>query len=103
MRLIEAFDALDKDDMVAYVHGLRAALAVYEGMKPMAEFLLEQAQEATADVSAELVALAAQVKAMLAAFPEGDPRLQQLRESPVYQQAAFLLENKPAHDGIPPS
>ncbi|MCI8554347.1 MAG: glycosyltransferase [Clostridiales bacterium] len=90
--LARAFDALDGGDPVSYIRLLREGLTLCESMRPMAEFLMKETQKTDDSSSEELAALAEQVRRLLASFPEGDPRLQQLRESPAYQQVAKLLE-----------
>ena len=90
--LTRAFDALDAGDKTEYVRCVREGLTACESMKPMAKFLMEEVKKAGDGTSEELSALAAQVKQMLAAFPEGDPRLEQLRQSDAYRQVASMVE-----------
>ena len=42
--------------------------------------------------SQELVALAAQVRTLLAAYDPEDPAVAALKQSPVYQKVAYLIE-----------
>jgi len=90
----QAFDALDAGDRAGYVRLLREGLAVSEGMKPMVEFLLEHTPELQTppEPSAELKALADQIRAVLANFSPDDPAVVALKQSEAYQKVAYLIE-----------
>lgn len=88
-----AFAALEAGDAAGYVRLLRAGLETAPEMKPMVEFLTEHTPELSAAKPApELLALAEKVKAMLAAYPADDPAVAALKQSPVYQRVAYLIE-----------
>ena len=90
----QAFDALDAGDASGYVRLLREGLTVSEGMKDMVEFLLEYTPELQEkpEPSAELKALADQVRAVLASFSPDDPAVVALKQSEAYQKVAYLIE-----------
>lgn len=90
----QAFDALDAGDRAGYVRLLREGLEVSEGMKAMVEFLLEHTPELQEkpEPSAELKALADQVRVVLANFPPDDPAVAALKQSEAYQKVAYLIE-----------
>lgn len=93
----QAFDALEQGGVVEYVRLLREGLHVCKGMKDMVEFLLDSAhrQEIASRISTaspELIALANQVKTILARFDLGDPAVEELKRSPSYRQVAWLIE-----------
>ena len=50
-------------------------------------------QEKIKNTSPELLAMAEQLKTMLAAFPTNSPELLAIKQSPMYKQLAFLIEN----------
>ena len=86
-----AFEALDSGDVKAYVRHLREGLSTCEGMKDMVEFLIKHTPELQSP-SQELLELADKVRGMLAAFDPGDPAVAAIRQSPVYQKVAYLIE-----------
>ena len=91
--IAQAFQALDADDHQGYVRLLRAGLTSCPSMKPMAEFLLNQLERAQRlQAPPELLALAEQVRTLLAAYDPGDPAVAALRASPAYQKVAYLIE-----------
>ena len=53
----------------------------------------QKKQEMIKNAAPELVAMAEQLKTMLSAFPENSPELLAIRQSPMYKQVAFLIEN----------
>ena len=87
---VRAFDALSAGDPTGYVRALREGLEICPEMKPMTEFLLGRVDRLTAPP--ELLALAEQVKALLAKYPANDPAVAELKNSPVYQKVAYLIE-----------
>ena len=88
---IRAFEALDSGDAVGYVRLLRKGLDTAKDMKPMVEFLTEHTPELQTP-SQELLELADKVRGMLAAFDPGDPAVAAIKQSPVYQKVAYLIE-----------
>lgn len=90
---VRAFDALNAGDAIGYVLFLRTGLASYEGAKPMVEFLTEHTPELQLPPpSPELLALAEQVRTMLAAYDPNDLAVATIKQSPVYQRVAYLIE-----------
>lgn len=91
----QAFDALETGDIAGYARFLREGLAVNPGMKTMVEFLTEHTPELQAPPpSSELLALAEQVRTMLAAYPADDPAVAVLKASPAYRKVAYLIEGE---------
>lgn len=90
----QAFHALDTGDAAGYVRLLREGLAVSGGMKPMAEFLLDHTPELQTppEPSAELEALAGQIRTVLAGFSPDDPAVTALKQSEAYRKVAYLIE-----------
>ena len=91
---VQAFDALDAGDTAGYVRLLREGLGVCEGMKSMVEFLLDHTPELQdkPEPSAELKALAEQIRVLLANFSPDDPAVAALKQSEAYQKVAHLIE-----------
>ena len=99
----QAFQALDRGDQVGYVRLLREGLSDCESAKDVAEFLLEHIPDVKPqEPSAELTALAEQVRAMLERFSTDDPMLEALKQSEAYQKVAYLIEGSavPVRGGI---
>lgn len=93
----QAFDALDAGDAAAYVRLLRKGLGVCENMKEMAQFLLEHTPELhRPEPSAELNALAGQIKSVLSSFAPDDPAVAALKQSEAYRKVAHLIEGMEA-------
>ena len=89
----QAFDALEAGDAAMYARHLREGLASCPEMKPMAEFLAKHTPELQPPPpSPELLALAEQVRTMLAAYDPNDPAVSAIKASPVYQRVAYLIE-----------
>lgn len=90
----QAFRSLDQGDRAGYVRLLREGLTVCEDAKVVAEFLLEYTPEIQMqpEPSAELQALAEQIRAVLANFAPDDPAVVALKQSEVYQKVAWLIE-----------
>ena len=89
----KAFDALDIGDKAGYVHCLREGLSTCEGMKDMVEFLIKHTPEIQPPApSQELLGLADKVRSMLSAFDPEDPAVAAIKQSPVYQKVAYLIE-----------
>jgi len=96
----QALSDLNNGEFASCVKKLRAGLCVYNGAAKMVEFLLERIAEMERNVRIaaapqELIALADQIKVILARFTPDDPAVIELKRSPEYQQVAWLIE-KPA-------
>lgn len=97
---VTATEQLDDGNKTGYIHTLRTALMQCEAMKPLVQYLLDHIKaqqeqeraERIASASPELIALAEQVKTILATYPADDPAVVQIKQSPAYQQVAFLIE-----------
>ncbi len=90
---VRAFAALETGDTAGYVRLLRAGLETAPEMKPMVEFLTKKTPELQLPPpSSELLAMAEQVRTMLAAYDPNDPAVAALKQSPVYQRVAYLIE-----------
>ena len=90
---VRAFAALETGDTAGYVRLLRAGLETAPEMKPMVEFLTKKTPELQLPPpSPELLAMAEQVRTMLAAYDPNDPAVAALKQSPVYQRVAYLIE-----------
>lgn len=99
-----AFDALDGGDTAGYVRLLRAGLSRCESMTPMVEFLLKRTPELQAPTpSPELLALAEQIRTVLANFDPDNPAVVALKQSEAYQKVAWIIEGAsvPAAGGLP--
>ena len=101
--IANAMKALDRGDQVGYVRLLREGLSACESAKDVAEFLLEHIPDVKPqEPSAELAALAEQVRTMLERFSPDDPMLEALKQSEAYQKVAYLIEGSavPVRGGI---
>lgn len=89
-----AFGELDNNNTVEFVHLLRRGLDSCNNMKKMVKFLVEHTEELkpAVEVTPEMLALAEQVKTVLAMYPADDPAVVALKATPAYQQVAFLIE-----------
>ncbi len=98
-----AFQALESGDSVTYVKLLRAGLEACPEMKIMVEFLTENTPQLRPSASQELLSLAEQVRKLLAAYDPEDPAVAALKQSPVYQKVAHLIEGleAPVMGGLP--
>lgn len=89
----KAFASLDRGDEAGYIRYLHGGLDTYEGMREMIESLLADFQRRRkATASPELLALAEQVRTVLAAYDSKDPAVEALKASEAYQKVAYLLE-----------
>lgn len=94
---VRAFDALDAGDAAGYVRFLREGLAVCESMRDMTQFLLEHTPELhRPEPSAELNALAEQIRSVLSSFAVDDPAVASLKQSEAYRKVAHLIEGMEA-------
>lgn len=83
-----------------YIKTLRTALAKVPQAKSVVEFLIEEFQKEeeqrkkanVTEATPELIAMAQQLKTMLSAFAPNDPQLLAIKQSPLYKQVAFLIE-----------
>lgn len=83
-----------------YIKTLRKLLKKIPQSKQLVEFLIEELraqeekkkQEQIKNASPELIAMANQLKTMLSAFPPDSPQLLAIKQSPMYKQVAFLIE-----------
>ena len=90
---IRAFRAMDGNDLAGYTAELRAGLEVSAEMKPVVVFLKDQIPEVEQlEVSAELRALADQIRAILSNYGPDDPAVIALKQSEAYQKVAHLIE-----------
>ena len=99
-----AYAALDGGDTAGYVRLLRAGLSRCESMTPMVEFLLKRTPELQAPTpSPELLALAEQIRTVLANFAPDDPAVVALKQSEAYQKVAWIIEGAsvPVAGGLP--
>lgn len=91
-----ALDALDAGRPQEYLAVLRKGLKACPGEKSMVQFLLDRFMEdARPKASPELLALAERVRMILSAYDPDDPAVIAIRESPVYQQVAWIIEPEP--------
>ena len=100
----QAFQALGQGDHAGYVRLLREGLSVCENTKDVVEFLLEHTPEIQSqEPSAELAALADQIRAVLARFAPDDPAVAMLKQSEAYQKVAWIIEGAsvPVVGGLP--
>ena len=89
----QAFQALDRGSQVDYVRLLREGLTSSESTKDIVEFLLEHISDITPqEPSAEMAALAQQIRAVLSRFAPDDPAVAMLKQSEAYQKVAHLIE-----------
>lgn len=88
-----AFETLEAGDTVGYVRLLRAGLETNPAMKAMVEYLTDHMPEPRKPKpSGELLALAEQVRTLLAAYAPDDPAVIALKQSAAYQRVARLIE-----------
>ena len=100
----QAFEALDSGDAAGYVRLLRAGLELYGDVAEMVEFLLDCTPGLQApQPPAELLALAEQIRTVLANFAPDDPAVAALKQSEAYQKVAYLIEGlePPVVGGLP--
>lgn len=91
---IQAGNAWDSNNPLAYTRWLKKALRADPEMRDMVEFLSKRAKnlaETPKPVSPELLALANQVRMILAAYPAEHPAVLAIKQSEAYQQVAYLL------------
>ena len=97
--LVNAFKE-KQENPLGYIKTLKEIIQKIPQAKQIVEFLIEEfkneeelkRQEKIKTASPELLAMAEQLKTMLKAFPENSPELLAIKQSPVYQQVKFLIE-----------
>ncbi len=97
--LVSAFKEKNENPL-GYIKALKEIIKKVPQAKQIVEFLIEEfkneeelkRQEKIKTASPELLAMAEQLKTMLGAFPENSPELLAIKQSPVYQQVKFLIE-----------
>ncbi len=83
-----------------YIKTIRILLKKIPQAKSIVEFIIEEfqtqeelkKQEKIKNTAPELIAMAEQLKTMLSALPPNSPELLAIKQSPVYKQVAFLIE-----------
>lgn len=91
----KAFDALDSEDVSAYVRELKAGLEICPESNAIAEYLMRQTPQlmpCPQGVSEELLSLAEQVRTLLAGYPPNHPAVEAIKASKAYQKVAELIE-----------
>ncbi|MBQ6936658.1 MAG: hypothetical protein IJN49_08950, partial [Clostridia bacterium] len=94
-------DKLKDENPLEYIKTLRTALQKVPQAKEIIEFLIadlqeqeeKKKQEQIKNAAPELLQMAEQLKTMLSAFPPNSPELLAIKQSPVYKQVAFLIED----------
>ncbi len=92
---------LKSENPLEYIKTLRTLINKIPQSKQVVEFLIEifqkeaeiKKQEKIKNTSPELLKMAEQLKTMLSALPENSPELMAIKQSPVYKQLAFLIED----------
>jgi hypothetical protein len=92
---------LKNENPLEYVKALQNTVRRVPEAKGVIELLLNEMkndeekkrQEQIKNASPELVAMAEQLKVMLSAFSPDDPQLLAIKQSPLYKQVAFLIED----------
>ncbi len=92
--LLLAKSALQEKDELRFVQILQQGLRAAPAMKDLVSHLSDAQNHLAALPPAEMVNLAAQIRAVLAQFPPEDPSLAQLKEGDAYKLVAPLLESK---------
>lgn len=90
LEYLKGYQRLVQGDELGWTSSLRKALQIAPSMKRMVEFLMEHPPETPR--SRELKELAQKVKALLSQYPEDDPAVLAIKQSPIYQKVAHLLE-----------
>ena len=105
LHLLKGREAQAAGDELGCVRSLRAALKAAPAMKKAVSFLMDQLSKPVlvAEPSAELLALAEQVRTILSRYSDDDPAVVALKQSDVYKKVAYLIEGTgaPAFGGLP--
>lgn len=95
-----AVTAKQDNDWAGYMRALRAALKTAELMKDFVGHLMNdidiediKRRELIAAAPSELRELAEKVKILLAQYPADDPSVIVLKQTPVYQKVAYMIED----------
>ena len=88
--LCSGYEKLVQGDELGWTASLREAIEVLPDMRRMVQFFMEHPPETPR--SRELKELAQKVKALLSQYPEDDPAVLAIKQSPIYQRVAHLLE-----------
>ena len=92
-----AFQALDDGRPQEYLATLRRGLTACPGQKEIVQFLLDRfLEDARPQTNPELLALAEKIRTILSAYSPNDPAVAVIRQSPAYQQVAWLIEDSPS-------
>lgn len=92
-----AFDALDSEDIPAYVRELKAGLEACPEVNVIVEYLIKHTHQLAPrqqEASDELLGLATQVKNLLSEYPPDHPAVVAIKASEAYQKVAKLLEDE---------
>ncbi len=94
--LLDAQNMKEQGDLVGYARTLRQALKLDGTLKEIVRLLQEELKQKaeTPPPSAELVALAEKVRAILSQFPADHPAVMTLRQSDAYKQVAHIIEDR---------
>lgn len=95
----QAFEAFERNNILRFIKLLHKALELNPEMKGMVSFMLSEVKRGQhknkiASAPPELVMLAEKVRGILSAYDPGDPALESLKSSPLYQKVAWLIEDK---------
>ncbi len=98
--LVNAFKEKNENPL-GYIKTLKEIIQKSPQSKHIIEFLIKKfndeeelkKQEKIKNDSPELITMAEQLKTMLKAFPENSPELLAIKQSPMYKQVAFLIED----------
>lgn len=96
---VRAEAQLQADNAATCVHILKDLVNLAPNMRDMILFMTERAKRVTeerrmrAGITPELIAMAKQVRAMLAQYPENSPMVFMLKSSEQYQKMKFLIED----------
>ena len=88
--LLNGYEKLVQGNELGWTASLREAIEVLPTMKGMVQFFMEHPPETPR--SRELKELASKVKALLSQYPEDDPAVLTIKQSPIYQKVAHLIE-----------
>ncbi len=90
---LKATDALQKKDELSFLRILNDALRISPSMKGFVAHVSDTKNHMAAFPSDEMLALASQVRNILAQFPADHPGVAQLKEGDAYKMVAPLLES----------
>lgn len=96
---LQAEEQLQANDEANCIHTLKDLLKMAPSMREMVRFLTERVAHITQErrmqmaITPQLIAMAKQVRAMLAQYPENSPTAFILKSSEQYQKMKFLIED----------